>query len=194
MGKNYTDSLVESYLEEASDSIVKSKQVRAFETKEDFENDTPAAVDAAENTKELFNDFKADVDAGKYYAVVLGKFSCRYDRYGDEYDDKFVPIKVYPKGLNITHLAYAEEALMTEAHYDPADYWHEDPYWYRKPHGVKSPDDELMARAEKKYGNKGDYSLIKGADGQAQATAKPSTAVSGPAQKDYTDDASARQF
>ena len=75
---------------------------------------------------------------------------------------------------------------LDEAHYDPADYWHEDPYWYRKPHGgVKTTDadDELMARAEAKYGDAGDYSHFP----KKPAPAKPSAAAMGPATKDYTD-------
>ena len=81
---------------------------------------------------------------------------------------------------------------LDEAHYDPADYWHEDPYWYRKPHGVKTTDadDELMARAERKYGDEGDYSHFP----KKPAPAKPSAAAMGPATKDYTDSEAAKQF
>ena len=76
---------------------------------------------------------------------------------------------------NTDGITEAVADALIEAHYDPADYWHEDPYWYRKPRGVKSPDDELMARAEKKYGNRGDYSKI-------------------PAKKDYVDEEAAKAF
>ena len=196
--RDMSNSLINEYLNEGNfwggdddDSNVAYVQVRGYATEEDFKRGYASMIEADDDAETLFNECKKDVDNGEFYAIVTGDFSCKYDRDEVEYDDRFIPIKTYPEGLD-TNCVSVTEAL-NEAHYDPADYWHEDPYWYRKPHGgVKTTDadDELMARAEAKYGDAGDYSHFP----KKPAPAKPSAAAMGPATKDYTDSEAAKQF
>lgn len=84
------------------DSEVSYQQVRGYETKEDFDRGYDGMCEAGD--EDFFNSCKEDVDNGAYYAVVLGDFSCSYDEEEVEYDDKFTPTKVYPEGLDVSHL------------------------------------------------------------------------------------------
>ena len=84
------------------DSEVNYMQVRGYETKKDFDNGYAGMIEAGE--EDFFNSCKEDVDNGTYYAVVLGDFSCSYNEEEVEYDDEFIPTKVYPEGLDVSHL------------------------------------------------------------------------------------------
>lgn len=84
------------------DSEVSYQQVRGYETKEDFDRGYDGMCEAGD--EDFFNSCKEDVDNGTFYAVVLGDFSCSYDEEEVEYDDKFTPTKVYPEGLDVSHL------------------------------------------------------------------------------------------
>lgn len=117
--KNYTDLLIEEYLSEGEfwggnedDSEVAYVQVRGYDTEEDFKQGYDSMIEAGD--EDFFNSCKEDVDNGEFYAIVMGNFSCKYDEDEVEYDDKFVPTKVYPEGLDTSHLTEA----LTEASED----------------------------------------------------------------------------
>ena len=83
------------------------QQVRAYETKNNFDNGSYDLCEIDDDGT-YFNEL---VNSGNYYAVILGDFSCEYgddgnDNYqwDEEHDDHFIPTKVWPNGLNVSHL------------------------------------------------------------------------------------------
>lgn len=124
--KNYTDLLIEEYLPEGKfwggdedDFNVAYVQIRGYDTEEDFKRDYASMIETAEDEEAFFNDCKKDVDNGEFYAIVMGDFSCKYDEEDVEYDDKFIPTKVYPEGLDTSHLT----ETLTEASEDLPKAW-----------------------------------------------------------------------
>ena len=110
------ESLKHKQLNEDIEKVV-YQQVRAYETKDNFDN-------RSYDLCEIDDDgtyFDKLVNSGNYYAVVLGDFSCEYGddgngnyQWDEEHDDHFVPTKVWPNGLNVSHLTEAKEENLNE--------------------------------------------------------------------------------
>jgi len=97
--------------------------------------------------------FEKDEDARRYISELISD----QETYDEVVNDEYLVSDDEPKAEEkpAEEIAIEEPEALEEAHFDPADYWDEDPHWYKVKKGTKTADQDIIDKAKHQVRHQG---------------------------------------